>query len=387
MTEMADTYVKSFADKRAWFARHKQVRPVIRRRALWVSTSTETRGGIATYVRTMQQTPLWLDWNIRHIATHRDGSKATKIVVFARGALLFVVELIRFRPGVVHLHSASGGSFVRKGILFWISQFARVPVVMHMHGCGIEENYEKAPRAIKATIRATLCRANAVVALGDGWAARLAAIAPAARIIAIPNAVRPAPPTEQSTLGEPVHVVFLGRIGDHKGTFRLLDAWAELAHDPNFGCHPEKIATLTIAGDGEVERARRRIRELQLEDSVDVREWLSESDVNRLLGHAQVLVLPSRHEGQPMAVLEAMARGLCVIATGVGGLPEMIGGGCGVIISPDDTENLTDALRLVIQNHELRAQYGAAAYARVTNQFDTRIVWRRLEELYCEVSR
>ena len=77
------------------------------RRALWVSTSTETRGGIATYVRAMQQTPLWTDWNIRHVATHRDGSAAAKIAAFARGALLFVVELIRFRPTVVHLHAST----------------------------------------------------------------------------------------------------------------------------------------------------------------------------------------------------------------------------------------------------------------------------------------
>ena len=106
------------------------------RRALWVSTSTETRGGIATYVRAMQQTPLWTDWNIRHVATHRDGSAATKIAVFARGALLFVLELIRFRPTVVHLHASCRTSFVRKAILFWISRPARVPVVVHMHGAG-----------------------------------------------------------------------------------------------------------------------------------------------------------------------------------------------------------------------------------------------------------
>ena len=83
-----------------------------------------------------------------------------------------------------------------------------------------------------------------------------------------------------------------------------------------------------------------------------------------------------------MAVLEAMARGLCVIASDVGGLSEMIGGGCGVIVSPDDIDAIAAALRLVIGDRELRARYGAAAYARVADQFDVRTVWRRLDALY-----
>lgn len=347
-------------------------------RALWVSTSTETRGGIATYVRAMRQTPLWADWNVRHIATHRDGSAASKIVVFARGAILFIVELIRFRPSVVHLHASGDTSFIRKGILFWISRLAGVPVVIHMHGSGFHEYYENSPRPIQAVIRATLCRACAVVALGETWAARLSAIAPTARITVIPNAVRPADRSVQPAPGEPVGVAFLGNIGDRKGTFTLLDAWARLGGE---------AATLTIAGDGEVERARRRIQDLHLDDTVEVREWLSESDVCDLLECAQVLVLPSRNEGQPMAVLEAMARGLCVVAGDVGGLPEMIGGGCGVLVAPDDIEAIAAALRLVVHDHELRAQYGAAASARVADQFDVCTVWRQLDALYREVSR
>jgi glycosyltransferase involved in cell wall biosynthesis len=355
------------------------------RRALWAST--EAQGGIATYVRVMQQTPLWTDWNIRHIVTHRHGSAAAKISAFARGVLLFVVELIRFRPNVVHLHAASDTSFIRKGILLWLSRAARVPVVVHMHGSRIQKYYENSPRAIQAFIRATLCRASAVVALGECWAARLAVIAPTARIMVIPNAVPPARRTSQPALGDPVQVVFVGRIDENKGTFRLLDAWAELARDPDFGSDVGKFAFLTIAGDGDVEGARHRIRELHLEDTVEVRGWLSESDVGELLDHAQMLVLPSRSEGQPMAVLEAMARGLCVIASDVGGLPEMIGGGCGVLVSPDDIEAITAAMRRVIDDHESRARYGTAAYARVADQFDVRAVWPRLDALYREVSR
>jgi glycosyltransferase involved in cell wall biosynthesis len=355
------------------------------KRALWVSTSTETRGGIASYVRAMQATELWDDWNIRHVTTHRDGSPAEKIAAFTTGALKFVIELIRFRPNVIHLHASTRGSFVRKAILFWISRPSRVPVVLHMHGSGFQGDYENSPRAVRALICATLCRASAFVTLGEVWASRMRTIAPAARITAIPNGVRLARRTEQPPLRKPTRVVFLGRIGDHKGTFRLLDAWAKLSCDPGFSARGEHLATLTIAGDGEVERARQYSRELCLEDTVEVHDWLSESEVGEVLDRAHVLVLPSRNEGQPMAVLEAMARGLCVIAGNVGGLPEMIGADGGILIPPDDHEALAAAMRSVIYNRELRTQFGANAYARVRNQFDTGIIARRLDALYREV--
>ena len=84
---------------------------------------------------------------------------------FARGALLFVVELIRFRPSVVHLHASTRGSFVRKATLFWISRPARVPVVVHMHGSGFRRTTRIHRGSVQAVIRATLCRASAFIAL------------------------------------------------------------------------------------------------------------------------------------------------------------------------------------------------------------------------------
>lgn len=359
---------------------------MVERRALWVSTSTQTRGGIATYVRDMQATPLFSLWNIRLVATHRDGSGAEKITQFVRGAMLFIAELIRFRPDLIHFHTSADTSFVRKSTLFWISTLAGVPAIVHVHSSDFPGYYDSSPRLIQRVIRATLTRAAAVVALGEALAARLGSIAPAARVIPIPNAVRLGRRVAQPLVDEPVHVVFLGRIGDRKGTFRLLDAWAKLAADPDFETESRTVATLTIAGDGEVDRARRHIRELCLDDSVTVREWLSKDDVEDLLDRSHVLALPSRNEGQPMAVLEAMARGLCVIGTEVGGLGEMIGSGCGVIVPPDDIEAIAAALRLVVHDEQRRAEFGAAAYERIQTRFDIDIIWRRFDALYREVS-
>ena len=356
------------------------------RRALWVSTSTQTRGGIASYVRAMQATTLWDEWNIRHVATHRDGSAAEKIVVFATGTLRFVVELVLFRPSVIHLHASSRGSFVRKAVLFWLSRLARVPVVLHMHGSGFQGDYERSPRLVQSAIRATLRRADAFVTLGELWADRMRAIEPRARIIAIPNAVRLGGCVLQPGSQQPKRVVFLGRIGDHKGAFNLLDAWAKFVREPVFLEMGQDAATLTMAGDGEVARARTRVRELDVEDSVTVHDWLSEREIGELLDSAHVLILPSRNEGQPMAVLEAMARGLCVISTEVGGVPEMVGDGCGVLIPPDDTEAIAAALRTVVPDRELRRRYGEAAHARVRKEFGTSAIGDRLDALYREVT-
>ena len=346
------------------------------RRALWASTGEP--GGILAYVRAMQQTPLWSEWNVRHIVTHRYGSAAAKMLFTVRAGLQFIVELVRFRPTVVHLHVASHASFVRKQFLSWVCRLAGAPVVIHIHGSAFQDYYEGSSRVAQAMIRVTLRRASAIVALGEARAGWLRGIAPGARITVIPNAVQPAEPAVEPATGQPIGVVFLGLIGDRKGTFRLIDAWARLGGEG---------ATLTIAGDGEVERARRQVQELHLEDTVQVRDWLSDNEVRDLLHHSQVLVLPSSHEGQPMAVLEAMARGLCVVASDVGGLPEMIGDGCGVLVPPDDIEAIAAALKLVICDHGLRAQYGGAARARFADQFDLGFVWRRLDELYREVSR
>ena len=346
--------------------------------ALWVSTSTHTRGGIATYVRAVQETAFWDEWSVQHVSTHRDGSKVVKLATFLGGAALFMVQLIRLRPNVVHLHSSADASFIRKATLFWMSRVTGVPVVLHIHGSSFHEYFAGSSPLVQAVIRSTLLHASAVVALGETWAERLRSIAPGARVVLVPNAVRVADEPRQPETGQSVGVVFLGRIGDRKGTFRLLDAWARLG---------ERSATLTIAGDGEVDRARQRIDELGLDDSVDLFGWLPQSQVGELLDRADVLVLPSLNEGQPMAVLEAMARGLCVIAGDSGGLPEMVGEGCGVLVSAGDVDAIEKALKDVIEDPELRDRYGAAAYARARERYDVDVVSRQLDALYREVAR
>ena len=353
------------------------------RHALWVSTSLETKGGISSFVNVMRETPLWGRWHVRHVATHRDGDALVKLLTFARASGSVLWELVVHRPSVMHVHMSSYGSFARKSLVAWAGRLAQVPVVIHVHGSEFELFFERCPRALQRYISATLNEASVVIALGETWAQRLVTIAPLAHVAVVPNAVTPQAQTPQPDTGQPVSVLFLGIIGDRKGAFTLIDAWALMKDAPLNRVR----AQLTLAGDGSVQEARARVQQLGLSDDIHVLGWTASSEVEALLRSSQVLVLASRSEGQPMAVLEAMAHGLCVVVTDVGGIPDMIDSSCGVFVPVDDSRALAAALLAVITDQARREKLGAAALQRVRERFDADVAWRTLDAIYAEVAR
>lgn len=350
-----------------------------KRRAIWVSTSLSTHGGIATYVRNMEQTPLWINWNITHIATHCDGSKAAKVRIFSRAVQRFLREVLTDRPAIVHIHTSSNGSFVRKAIISWFCFALRVPAIIHVHGSRFHEFYEHSSRLLQAIIRSTLERSSTVIALGDTWAARLQQIAPRASIMTVPNSIQ-ARKTVNQNIDGPVHVTFLGEVCDRKGTFLLLEAWGTLISSE--GIH----AKLTVAGNGEVDRARQLIKNLGISDTVNVTGWLAPDDVETLLDRSHILVLPSFNEGQPMAILEAMARGLCVVASTSGGIPEMLAGDSGMLVEPLNRDTLREFLTLAMASADLRRRLGGNALARTREVFSVDETCRRLDSLYSRLA-
>lgn len=346
---------------------------------LWVSTSLGTRGGVSSVVREFTATPLWSDWHIRHIATHRDGSVPTRVWTYLAALITVAVTLIRRPPALMHLHTASYGSFIRKSLLLWLARLRRVPVVLHVHGAEFHLFHDRAPRLLQAYIAETLSAADCVIALGPQWRTRLLAIAPRAHVEVLPNSVRVSDDSVPHRAGEPVRVVFLGRVGDRKGTFTLLDAWAQRS--------APVPAQLTIAGDGELDRARTVIADNGMSESVSLTGWLSPEATEALLCRADILVLPSRNEGLPMAVLEAMAHGVTVIATPVGDIPDVLDTSSGVLIPVDDPAALAAALDALLIDDARRTRLGDAARERIRERFDINAATATLDSIYQRILR
>jgi glycosyltransferase involved in cell wall biosynthesis len=110
-------------------------------------------------------------------------------------------------------------------------------------------------------------------------------------------------------------------------------------------------------------------------------------DVHGLLAAADLFCLASRHEGLPVALMEAYAIGLPVVATRVGGVPEVVeDGGSGVLVDPEDPDALADAVLALAADESGRRKLGARA-SELAGRFDSSFAVRRIEAVYDEVSR
>ena len=168
----------------------------------------------------------------------------------------------------------------------------------------------------------------------------------------------------------------LASLVPRKGLDVLLDAFARLG---------ERGATLLVAGEGP-ERAGLEEHARRAGIAGRVRFLGRREDAPRLLAACDVFVLPSRREGLGVAALEAMAAGVAVVATRVGGLGEAVEDGrSGRLVEPGDPEALARALEELLGDDALRARLAAAGPARVAEGYLASSMTRSYEALYLEV--
>ena len=143
-------------------------------------------------------------------------------------------------------------------------------------------------------------------------------------------------------------------------------------------------------GDGPLRAVvEARVRELDLEDAVTLTGALPPDEVAGYYRQADVVVLASFSEGVPVVLMEALAHGRPVVATRVGGIPELVEHGVtGLVVSPGDVKELAEALQEVFENPEFLRMAGIRGPEIVSEEFSIRTSAERLENLFeCERRR
>ena len=153
----------------------------------------------------------------------------------------------------------------------------------------------------------------------------------------------------------------VGRLQAPKDALTLLRGLAKL---------PRGTYEAVIVGDGpDRPELASEARRLGLESVVQLAG--ERNDVPELLAASDIFVLSSRSEGLPLSILEAMAAGLPVVATTVGGVPELVlEGETGLLVPPGDPQALAGAIERLLDDSTLRGRLGAAGRIRVEERFD-----------------
>jgi glycosyltransferase involved in cell wall biosynthesis len=148
----------------------------------------------------------------------------------------------------------------------------------------------------------------------------------------------------------------MGQLGKRKGVPQLLSALGRLADEPNW------CATLT--GDGEILATRQAANSLGIGDRVSVPGWVSDTELEAVMAEADIFVLPSFNENLPLSIVEAFAHGVAVICTPVGAIPDIVQHErTGLLVLPNDVDGLTEAIRRLLHDPDLRRRLGANARA------------------------
>ncbi len=347
---------------------------------LMLGESLERQGGIVSVEKLIleEATP---DIIYKFIPTLPKGSSVKKIMVFLQAIVELFWRLLRGEADLVHIHVSERGSAFRQAITTLVVLLFRKPILMHTHSSNFHEFYSELPQWIKQWMSWVFASCTRFIVLSESWEKYYIAnlgLKPE-RVIVLPNPVKIPAEVPQRLDSKTVNFVFFGRIGPRKGAFDLINAFASL---------PDELKTrskLTIAGDGEGEKARDLVKNLNLTDYIRIFDWVNQEQRDAMLAKADVFVLPSYNEGLPMALLEAMSWGLPVITTPVGGIPEVVSNTQnGLLVAPGDIQQLSEAMQSLIKDEKFRLSLGSAARISVA-PLDVKDYFGSLSSIYHSV--
>lgn len=320
-------------------------------------------GGIGSVIRVLDEHDMG-GTTVESHPTWRPGARLASLPL----ALTAALSIPRMRKSdVVHVHLAENGAFVREGAIAVLARLLGKTAVVTIHGADF------LPFACRHgwLTSAVLRRAHLVTCLDRDVLHLVSKMAPNTRVELLPN---PVAMDDRSPLADETDevVLFAGEIGGRKGADVLVGAWSLVSESrPHARC-----IMVGPVNDFVVPRTER----------LEVRAPVDTATMKDLLRSARVVALPSRSEGMPMILTEAMSAGRPFVSTPVGGIPELAAAG-GILVAVEDEVELAEQLTELLANRALARSIGERGRRFCRETRGVEVMDARLDELYSAASQ
>ena len=309
--------------------------------------------GHAVQVQTAGMGHLAREETVENVSVHRarsfrrreDTCSVPEMGLYLATSFLPALQLARqWKPEVLHVHFA-----VPTGALAWaIHRATGIPYVLTVHlgdvPGGVPEQTADLFRIVKPLTNPIWQRAAYVTAVSP-FVAGLAQDAYGLAPIVIPNGMPPILGREPEVTGGMLRLLFIGRLSIQKNPLLAIEAVAAML---------QKNWRLEIVGEGPLgAQARARVAQLGLEGRISFLGWQGAREVADLLSRSDVLLMPSLHEGLPMAGIEALHHGLSIVGGAIGGLQDIVVDSVNGFLCPFSAETFAQRLDSLAAHSEL----------------------------------
>lgn len=358
---------------------------------LLVSHIGKPWGGISTLFETILQSELKNKFDLTFFESSISQKKSStgdlriqSILHSLKSIFLFSFTLIKQKSKIVHIATAHKGSFVKHGVMVIISKICARKVILAPH-CSISALLpNNSPKIWRNWVKFITNQSDYLLVLSKEWFKFPNLISPN-NLIYLPNAINTREYLSieriNSKSSNSVNIVYLGHLSKEKGLLDMIEAIAILTQDKNL------IFSVDLVGDSidhqEFEEIIQQINVKKITNNINL--WEAEFGHKKLerLKIADIFVLPSHHEGMPMTIIEAMSAGLPIVATSVGGIPDIVvNGKNGFLVPPNSPEKLSEAIKVLIQTPSLRFQMGRDNREKAKLSFDIENYIEKLGEVY-----
>ena len=341
---------------------------------IMIGPESTGKGGISTVIRNFRQYfPTDHNWQLQYVFSWNEKHKLRYAL---RSFQQLLIAAHTQKLAIVHFHVSQDASFYRKALLLRAVK-KETKTIFHMHAPNFDQFYEKASTKQKNYIRRVLDKVDIIVALGEEWASYYRTLT-TTTVIVINNAVFV--PEKSSYHPQSMNILTFGRVCERKGSHDIITLAKRIQEQlPKVRFH--------LYGDRDqtTPAILRRLEESGC-TNVEIHGWTS--DQQELLKDCGLHLLPSYHEGIPMAVLETMVAGIPNLATDVGGISQVITDReNGFLVVPGAIDEMEERLLSFFSDDKLRKELSEQAKQKIEAQFSLDAYIANWESLYDSLFR